>query len=311
MVAAIPRTAWQDPANPVTGPARKKRFTRGVVHWEGAVGRNYTPADIAKHLRDMQASYKRIRGYSLGYGFAVVSDVTHKDDGTRWQIRGTDINMASNPGAKWNKEGRVPSGNVNDWTGSILIIGPANKPVSPKAAASIRTIFAEWHAEAKTPPLRPMPHAETDYTDCCGALYRANLTAGMFDPQLAPPPPPPPAQGVPDMFFPINPFRNADTRAFGGAGIDPGEHRFGLHPAVIPANAVAVALNVTVLPAGVAGFCTIWPDNHPRPNASVLNYEASGAHNGAIAVGVANNHFRLFLDQRAHVIIDVSGYWTP
>lgn len=189
MVAAIPRTDWQDPAQPVVGPTRRAPFQQGVVHYEGHGGRDATPADIPRHLRAMQNAYLATRRYSLGYGFAVVSDVRHPDDGTRWEIRGTDLNMASNPGRKWKDDGGIPAGNANDWTGSILLIGPEGVPASEKAAASVRAIFTEWHAEAGTNPVPPFPHNVLDYTSCCGTAYIADLHAGRFDPQTDTQPP--------------------------------------------------------------------------------------------------------------------------
>ena len=319
MVSAIPRTAWQGFTTPVTGPPRRKRFSQGVIHHEGA-NRDVTPRNIAAHLRSMQSSYLASRGYSLGYGFAVVSDVRHPEDGSRWEIRGTDLNMASNPGQKWNAERRLPAGNVNDWTGSIIIIGPTGVPVSPKAAAAIRTILAEWHAETGTVPVRPFPHSTTDYTACCGSVYRANLEAGLFDPRLSPPPPiptpvpptpVPPTQGVPDVFTPIPIFRNTDSRVFGGLGIAPNvEHRFALHPDIFPANTVAVALNLT-LPSVVSGYVTVWPDGEPRRDTSVAQFDPTRPGNGSIIVGVRDRHFKVWLSAGAHVICDISGYWTP
>ena len=311
MPTAIPRTAWQDPAKPILGPARKKPFQQGVVHYEGNWTRDQTPLDIPAYLRQMRAGYLAARGYSLGYGFGVVSDVRHPDDGTRWEIRGADINMASNPGRKWKDDNGTPTGNSNDWTGSVLLIGKAGVPASEKAAAAVRSIFAEWHAEAGTRPVRPFPHSVLDYTSCCGDAYRADLEQGRFDPAVAPPPPPPPVTipGVPDMFHAIAPVRNSDTRAYPKAPVGPGEMSFGLNPA-IPADAVAVAMNVVAISTSGPGYVTVWPGG-PRPNTSVVNYQADGtAYNGALIVGVKDRAFNIYTQAKAHLIVDITGYWT-
>jgi hypothetical protein len=122
---------------------------------------------------------------------------------------------------------------------------------------------------------------------------------------------PPASQGVPDVFYPINPFRNSDTRLYGGLGLDPKvDHTFELNSAVFPANITAIALNLAVIPAGIAGFLTVWPDGFNRPTASVVNYEAAGVHSGAVVVGVKSGKFKLYLSSRAHVTCDVTGYWT-
>lgn len=110
------------------------------------------------------------------------------------------------------------------------------------------------------------------------------------------------------MFHAINPVRNSDTRGFGGNGVGPGELRFSLHPGV-PSNAVAVAMNVAAVPAGTPGFVTVWPTG-PRPDTSVVNFEASGAHNGAMIVGVSNGGFQVYTSAQAHLICDITGYWT-
>ena len=127
-----------------------------------------------------------------------------------------------------------------------------------------------------------------------------------------PQPPPTPIQGVPDVFYPINPFRNSDTRAFGGAGVAPGvEHVFDLNSGVFPAATTAVALNVVALGAAAPGFVTVWPDGQPQPNSSFINFRGDGgAYNGAIVVGVLGRRLRLATSATCHVIIDVTGYWT-
>lgn len=209
MVTALPRTSWQDPAKPVTGPLRRAPFRRGVVHHEG-VERDVTPTNIAAYLRRMQSDYMATRRFSLGYGYAVVSDARHPADGTRWEIRGTDLNMASNPGRKWNDLNGTLGDNVNDWTGSVLLIGPTGVRASVKACDSVAQIFAEWHAEAGTTPERPLSHSDVDYTSCCGDAYRVDLMSGLFDPAITAPPivapieptvPIPVPEGVTAMFI--------------------------------------------------------------------------------------------------------------
>ena len=103
--------------------------------------------------------------------------------------------------------------------------------------------------------------------------------------------------------------RNSDTRGC-GAPIGPGDKVFGLNPA-IPANATAVALNVTALDAAGAGFVTVWPGGS-RPDTSCLNYPSGpSATNGSIVVGVDNHGFSIYNHSTCHLIVDVTGYWTP
>jgi hypothetical protein len=123
----------------------------------------------------------------------------------------------------------------------------------------------------------------------------------------------PPLQGVPDVFYPIRPFRNSDTRAYGGKGIAPNtKHTFGLNPNIFPANITAVAVNIAVVPAGNPGWLMVWPFGEARPNpvTSMINFEADGAHNGAAILGVRDRKFEVELSAQGHVIVDVTGYWT-
>lgn len=111
------------------------------------------------------------------------------------------------------------------------------------------------------------------------------------------------------MFQPIVPFRNSDTRGFGGAGVAPTAHRFGLNTQQFPANTVAVAMNVAVVEPVGPGFCTVWPAG-PRPDTSFINFPARGAHNGAIVVGIQDMAFFIQCSQQAHLICDITGFWT-
>jgi hypothetical protein len=109
------------------------------------------------------------------------------------------------------------------------------------------------------------------------------------------------------MFHPITPIRNSDTRRFPGHPVGPGDMTWALDPS-IPANAVAVSMNVVAI-SDQPGFVTVWPGG-PRPDASVVNYEAGGAHNGSAIIGVSNQSFGIYTSAPAHLIVDITGYWT-
>jgi hypothetical protein len=138
-------------------------------------------------------------------------------------------------------------------------------------------------------------------------LFRSDVL-GLLTPP--PPPPPPTIPGVPDMFQPIAPVRNSDTRAYPGKPVGPGEMTFGVNGA-IPANAVAVAMNIVAVGATADGFVTVWPGG-PRTDTSVINFKGDkGAYNGALITGVQNRSFGIYTSQAAHLIVDITGYWTP
>lgn len=170
------RTVWQDPANPVTGPAPRQTARTGVAHWPGS---SSIPRDIGAWLRSIQADWTRTRGFSLGYWACV--DQT----GTAWQIRGPGptpgvFNAAANPGRLQN------AGNANDWTAPILFaVTTAGEPASPAAAATARALWASWGITA-----RPVPHSTLDPTACCGPGLVRQINAGDLDPTPTPPPTP-------------------------------------------------------------------------------------------------------------------------
>jgi len=126
-----------------------------------------------------------------------------------------------------------------------------------------------------------------------------------------PPPLPPDFPGGIDVIQPIPKYRNSDTRVYGGKGLAPNkDHEFGLDPAKIPGNAVAVAMNIASVPSGQAGWVDVRPPGTAYANTSVINTESGGAHNGATVIGVKDGKFLVRSNIQQHVIIDVTAYWT-
>lgn len=82
----------------------------------------------------------------------------------------------------------------------------------------------------------------------------------------------------------------------------------------LPANVVGLGLNVTVTETEGSGFICVWPDGDPPPT-SLQNWNEVGeavANYTNIALG-PNDTFKVLVGGgdrlRAHVIIDVMGYW--
>lgn len=294
-VSAIPRSAWQDPAKPVTGPAPRGVPGTWVIHYPGG-GIAPIGAAIKQYLQNIQSEYLRTRGYSIGYSWGV------GQDGSKWEIRGDDINPASNPGKKRKAETGIDI-NFNNISRSIFVMVSGSDPASPKAVSAINEIIAT------EPDWDVITHGVVDYTSCAGAGLNAQVVNGTIGQQAVVTPPEQPLQGVPDMFHPVQPFRNSDTRVFGGAGLPAGDHAFGLN---IPKGAVAVAINVTMVNPQGAGFVTVWPSG-PRPNTSCLNFSgAPGATSNSVIVGVNDQGgLSIYNSVTGHLIVDVTGYWTP
>jgi len=78
----------------------------------------------------------------------------------------------------------------------------------------------------------------------------------------------------------------------------------------VPADASAVALNVTVTEAQGSGFVTVYPCGQPRPNASALNYVAGDTVANSVIVKIgAGGSVCLFTLGTVHLIADVTGYF--
>ncbi len=134
-----------------------------------------------------------------------------------------------------------------------------------------------------------------------------------------------PAGGASSTFEELTPRRVVDTRTGVGAPIgkvasaSPLRVRLGgaaiPQPGggsvTIPADAAAVAVNLTAVDTAAAGFATVWPCAAPRPNASNLNFGARDTvPNTVIAPLDDNGEFCVFMDKPGHVLVDVAG-WFP
>ncbi|MGZ4701124.1 MAG: beta strand repeat-containing protein [Ilumatobacteraceae bacterium] len=119
----------------------------------------------------------------------------------------------------------------------------------------------------------------------------------------------------------VTPARLADTRPgfatvdtlFAGGGIRATGSTLELTVAGrggVPADAAAVALNVTVAEPVGSGFVTVYPCGAQRPNASNLDYTAGAVvPNAVIAQIGTNGSVCLFVSNSAQLIVDVNGFF--
>ena len=118
-------------------------------------------------------------------------------------------------------------------------------------------------------------------------------------------------------YTPVVPARVLDTRS----GLGAPQARVGPEGTVsllvagqagIPANAAAVALNVTVTEPTAVSFLTAWPSGTSRPLASNLNYVASQTVPNLVVVRLdPGGKVDLFnYAGSAHVIADVAGWFA-
>lgn len=114
-------------------------------------------------------------------------------------------------------------------------------------------------------------------------------------------------------FVPTTPVRMLDTRTTGptlGAGTRMDLQVTGLRG--VPANAKAVAVNVTAVSPSAVTYLRAWPTGTAEPTASVLNVEPNATAAVATSVGVGTGG-KVSLRNNAgsvHVVVDVTGYYV-
>lgn len=307
------RESWQDPAKPVTGPPSEWiRITTNVAHYtadddliDGDPGEH--ASQLPQYMRDMQSSYLRSRGYSLGYLFAV--DWL----GGVWEIRGFDIRSAANKGNP-RKTGVV---NFNGYSFPILFLVDGADGLTEEARYSAQMLYREAERRANRPLGRPKPHSDLDYTSCCGNGIRMNIAWGHLDPidpvgvVIPPPQPPitlPPTSGA-DMKYIEPSSRGFDSRS---SSLKAGAftHDIDLKNfSGVPITSEAVTVTLTAVSPQGGGYATVWSGAGPMPNTSDLNWSGNdGAVANTTVTRVSGGKFKVYLSGPAHLLVDIKGY---
>ncbi len=79
----------------------------------------------------------------------------------------------------------------------------------------------------------------------------------------------------------------------------------------VPAEATAVALNVTMVEARAAGFATVWPCGTAQPDASNVNFAAGATvANGVVAPIGPDGSICVSTSAGAHLLVDIAGWFT-
>jgi hypothetical protein len=121
---------------------------------------------------------------------------------------------------------------------------------------------------------------------------------------------PPPAD-----FHTVTPCRLVDTRTGPPGALQAGETRVitAVGKCEIPADAAALALNVTVTQPTAAGNLRLYASGQPRPLVSTLNYSAGQTRANNAVTGVsAPGSLSVYCSQASgsvHLVIDVNGYF--
>jgi hypothetical protein len=120
-----------------------------------------------------------------------------------------------------------------------------------------------------------------------------------------------PVPAIGSLFIPIAPCRAADTRST--TAIPKNSSRdFNFTNCGVPANATAVAINVTLVPNGPLGYLSLWPAGQTQPPVSTMNSLDGRIKANAAIVGLGTNSAAsIYVTDAAHVVLDVNGYFVP
>lgn len=122
----------------------------------------------------------------------------------------------------------------------------------------------------------------------------------------------PPATGGLSLFS-LTPCRVLDTRN------PPGSPTFNGTISVnvtgsgcgAPTTAQAYVLNATVIPPGVLGFITLWPNGATQPTVSTLNAVDGTVTSNMAIVSTTNGSINAFASNPTHLVLDIFGYFAP
>ena len=285
----------------------------------GSGGYDGNPSHIMVHHTASNTSAERdVQLMTFELQYAPLANLYIARDGVVWVMAGGATNTNGTGHDSWG--GGVPNNGMNRVAIGIEIGNTGVGELYPTAQqnstmTATKALMAQYGIDANrvrahfewSPGRKIDPYGPSRWNGHTNNYW--NMAA--FRGEAAEPTGPTPLPPGDDMIHPIAPYRNSDTRAFGGPGIDANvDHRFGIDYRKVPADAKAVALMVAVVPSGRSGWCDVRPDGQPFQGTSTVNYGESGASNGSIVVGVKDLHFLVRLSQKAHVIVDVTGYWT-
>jgi hypothetical protein len=121
--------------------------------------------------------------------------------------------------------------------------------------------------------------------------------------------------GATKEFVPANPQRMLDTRLGTGAPLKPvakGDTvRLPVSPAVAPAGAAAVSLNVTATDSAGAGFVVVHPCSVPPPDTSNLNFRSGEAVANLSTVPLASDGaVCITTSVTTNLIADLNGWYV-
>jgi FG-GAP-like repeat/FG-GAP repeat len=231
---------------------------------------------------------------------------------------GFEVTLISKTGVQLSDDGTHGAGMLTYGTGHPVIgavaadlDGTATLDIiaasGPSAVNTTDGAVYAWTAGAMGAMPWPMFHHD--------AARNGSQTTG----QVCPPPP------RPLHYHAIVPCRIVDTRqpgnlTYGGPAFAAGEQRVVTFTGVcgIPAEALAVAVNVTAIGAGSRGDLRLFPGRESVPKTSTINFNASQTRANNAIVPLSSNgqgHLEIQADlanpaATVNVVVDVNGYFA-
>jgi hypothetical protein len=83
-------------------------------------------------------------------------------------------------------------------------------------------------------------------------------------------------------------------------------------PCGVPSQSSGYVFNATVVPVGVLGYLTLWPDGDTQPAVSTLNaYDGAITSNMAIVEAGNQGKVDAYASGTTDLIMDISGFFAP
>jgi hypothetical protein len=181
----VPRSTWQDPAFPITGPpAQLGLISALTAHYPGGnPGDLSSDAKCAAYMRRMQREYVTDRGYSLGYNWMI------PPQGGIWEARGILYNNAANGSTSWNL--RAFAVQFANGPGEALTdaqLSSARWLHGHLMALCDRQIAWNAHGQVRGQVWPALAPPSQWSTQCPGALIWRQLASGELNYRPLPPP---------------------------------------------------------------------------------------------------------------------------
>ncbi len=194
---------------------------------------------------------------------------------------------------------------------TISELGRGGGSIFTDASGQLHLINHSWNAPYTDYPSNP----NCDSPGLCASqgqrrfhLQSLSVAGGALRTQ----PEAPKDFAAPGGLVSTSPVRALDTRETGRCVDGSGQTIAIRSRNSIPANATAVALNVTVTGPTAPGFLTAWPGGTSRPTASNLNFQSGQTIANMVTAKIGTNgSINISTNQGCpNIIIDIAGYYA-